>query len=331
MSESATPEIENIVIVGSGPAAWTAAIYAARANLKPLNYEGAISEKNRVAGTLPLGQLNWTTDVENFPGFPSGIQGPDLMLAMREQAAHHGTRVVTDDIIELDTSAKPFVMKTGRGETIQSHAVIIATGASAQYLGLESERKFMNLGVSACAVCDGALPRFNEANIVVVGGGDSAMEEASHLAKFGSKVTIIHRRDSFRASKAMQKRVLENPKIEVLWKHQVEEILGDDENGVTGVRAKHVETGETIDVDAAGMFLAIGHRPNTAFLADQLGTDENGFVEWVNPPRTHTTVEGIFAAGDVADPLYKQAVTAAGSGCKAALDAEHWLTEKGLA
>ncbi|MEM8873350.1 MAG: thioredoxin-disulfide reductase [Planctomycetota bacterium] len=325
-----THDVLKVVVIGSGPAGWTACIYAARANLKPVCFEGAISEENRLAGTLPLGQLNWTTDVENFPGWPEGVLGPDLMLKMRQQAETHGTTIHTKDVTKLDLSQRPFRMEISDGSVIHSHTVILATGASAQYLGLDSERKFMNEGVSACAVCDGALPRFRDKQIVVVGGGDTAMEEASHLAKFGSKIYVVHRRDQLRASAAMQERVLNNPKVEMVWNHVVDEVLGNDNDGVTGVRVKHVETGDTKELEATGMFLAIGHRPNTKFLDDQLATDENGFIELTSLPQMNTSIEGVYAAGDVADPDYKQAVTAAGMGCKAALDAERWLAEQGL-
>ena len=330
MSADSEQAVENVTIIGSGPAAFTAAIYAARANLNPLEYEGAISEENRLAGTLPLGQLNWTTEVENFPGFPDGVQGPDLMLKMREQAVRYGTRIVTADIESVDLSQRPFTLTGSDGKTWKSHTVIVATGASAKYLGLESEQRFMNLGVSACAVCDGALPRFRDQPLVVVGGGDSAAEEASYLTKFASTVHMMVRRDELRASKVMADRVLKNEKIKIHWNTVVDEVLGDAEAGVTGVRLKDTQSGETRELDAVGMFVAIGHRPNTKFLGDQLETDENGFLTVINSPRTSTSVDGVFAAGDVADPVYKQAVTAAGMGCKAALDAEHWLVEHGI-
>ena len=322
--------VRKVVVIGSGPAGWTACIYAARANMHPLCLEGSISEENRIAGTLPLGQLNWTTDVENFPGFPSGVLGPDLMLAMRSQAEHHGTEIRTEDVVEIDLSRRPFRMKSSNGDELHAETVILATGASAKYLGLESEQQYMNRGVSACAVCDGALPRFRDKPIVVVGGGDSAMEEATHLAKFGSKVYIVHRRGEFRASKVMQDRVFENPKCEVVWHHNVVEVLGNEADGVTGVRVEHVDTGETRTLDAVGMFLAIGHRPNTKFLGEQLDRDNGGFIALPNLPHMHTSIEGVYAAGDVADPNYKQAITAAGMGCKAALDAERWLIEQGI-
>ena len=327
-------EIEKITIIGSGPAGFTAAIYAARANLSPIDYVGAFSEENRIAGTLPLGQLNLTTEVENFPGFPTGVQGPDLMLQMQEQAVRYGTRVVTQDITHLDASSRPFKLTTvdfeGNETTFQSHAVIIATGASAKYLGLESEQRFLNLGVSACAVCDGALPRFRNQPLVVVGGGDSAAEEATYLTKFASTVHMMVRRDELRASKVMADRVLENEKIKIHWNTVVDEVLGDQEAGVTGVRLRDSQTDETRELDAVGMFVAIGHRPNTKFLGDQLETDDQGFLQVTNPPQTSTNVEGIFAAGDVADPIYKQAITAAGMGCKAAMDAERWLAAQGI-
>ena len=321
---------EKIVIIGSGPAGWTAAIYAARANLKPLVYEGALTEDNRLRGTLPLGQLNLTTEVENFPGFPKGITGPNLMFAMREQAEHQGTRIVTDDIIDVDFSKRPFVLKNSNGETIEAHTVVIATGASANYLGLESEGKFKNLGVSACAVCDGALPRFRNKPLVVVGGGDSACEEGTYLTKFASVVHLVHRRDKLRASAAMADRTLSNPKIHPIWNSAVQEVIGDEERGVTAVRIRDLNSLKEQVVEATGMFVAIGHTPNTKFLRNQIKTDEKGYIILQDPFRTTTSVEGVFAAGDVADATYRQAITAAGMGCKAALDAERWLAANGI-
>jgi len=328
---------EKVVIIGSGPAGWTAAIYAARANLHPIVYEGALTEENRLRGTLPLGQLNLTTEVENFPGFAKGILGPDLMMQMREQAEHAGAKIVTEDIVDIDLSSRPFKMKDSAGQAIQAQAVIIATGASANYLGLPSEEKYKNFGVSACAVCDGALPRFRNKPLVVVGGGDSACEEGGYLTKFASTVYLVHRRDELRASKAMADRTLANPKIKPIWNSAVDEVLGAEvQTGVgpqpslTSVRIKNLKTGETQTVDATGMFVAIGHTPNTKFLKGQVKVDDKGFLVLTEPHRTLTSVEGVFAAGDVADPIYKQAITAAGMGCKAALDAERWLAAMGV-
>jgi thioredoxin reductase (NADPH) len=321
---------EKIIIIGSGPAAWSCAVYAARANLNPLVYEGAISEENRLKGTLPLGQLNATTDVENYPGFPSGILGPDLMEAMRRQAERFGTRIVTEDIVSLDLSQRPFSMKDSAGSSASAESVIIATGASANYLGLESEEKFKNHGVSACAVCDGALPRFRKQAVVVVGGGDSAAEEAIHLTKFASTVYVVHRREKMRASRIMADRLLAIDNVKPVWNSVVEEVLGDAKVGVTGVRVRNIVTNDSSTIDAHGMFVAIGHTPNTAFLGGQLKLDPKGFIALNEPFRTLTSVEGVFAAGDVADPIYKQAITAAGMGCKAALDAERWLAEKNI-
>ncbi len=327
-------EVEHVTIIGSGPAAFTAAIYAARANLHPIEYEGAMTEENRLAGTLPLGQLNWTTDVENFPGFPDGVQGPELMLKIREQAVRYGTRIVTQDIVEVDLSQRPFKLKTinnlsGDEKTFQSKTVIIATGASAKYLKIPGEQEYLNSGVSACAVCDGALPRFRDKPLVVVGGGDSAAEESTYLTKFANHVHLLVRKGEMRASKTMAQRVMENDKITVHWHTEAREIVGDDKTGVTGVKVENNQTGETQTLDAVGFFVAIGHRPNTKFLSDQLETDEQGFLKLARPQRTYTSVDGVFAAGDVADPTYKQAVTAAAMGCKAALDAERWLVEMG--
>ncbi len=348
-------KIEDVVIIGSGPSGWAAAIYTARAELNPLLFEGAINNENYANGLLPLGQLAQTTEVENYPGFPSGdlsgyfntafderkseelntthhkagVSGPELMELMRQQAKNFGTRVVTDDIASCDLSSRPFTLKSLSGEEIKTKAVIIATGARANYLGLESEDRYKNHGVSACAVCDGALPRFRNQPLVVVGGGDSAMEEASFLTKFASKVYIIHRRDEFRASKIMAERVLANEKIEVKWNSVVDEVLGDEKDGVTGVRIRStVDKDKTEDLACTGYFAAIGHTPNTSFLDGQIETHENGYIKWTVPFRTNTNIEGVFAAGDVADDNYKQAITAAGSGCQAALDAERWLEEQ---
>lgn len=347
---------ERVTIIGSGPAGWTAAIYTARANLEPIVYEGAITEDNRLKGTLPLGQLSQTNEVENFPGFPhgdldaymndsidekkrkymaphqkKGVSGPELMELMRQQATNFGTRIVTDDIVDVDFSTRPFKLKSLGGDEFESHAVIIATGARANYLGLDSEEKFKNLGVSACAVCDGAMPRFRDKPLVVVGGGDSAMEEATFLTKYASKVYIIHRRDSFRASKIMADRALANSKIEVKWNSVVDEILGDETQGVTAVRIRSsVDDSQTEELDATGYFAAIGHTPNTDFLKGQLDVTDKGYVVWPVSHRTNTSVEGVFAAGDVADDHYRQAVTAAGTGCAAALDAERWLADQGI-
>ncbi len=321
---------EKLIIIGSGPAAWTCALYAARANLKPLVYEGAISEENRLRGTLPLGQLNLTTEVENFPGFPKGISGPELMVQMREQAVRFETRIVTEDILSVDLSRRPFVLKDSAGAQAEAYAVVIATGASANYLGLESEGRFKNRGVSACAVCDGALPRFRKQPLVVVGGGDSAAEEATYLTKFASAVHLVHRRDKLRASATMARRLLENPKVTPVWFSTVTEVLGDDEKGMTGVRVEDVRSGQQRIIDSPGLFVAIGHTPNTKFLNGQVACDEHGYIVLPQPFRTYTSVDGVFAAGDVADHTYRQAITAAGMGCKAALDAERWLAEKGF-
>lgn len=323
------PNAEKIVIIGSGPAAWSCAIYAARASLDPLVYEGALTEENRLRGTLPLGQLNWTTEVENYPGFPHGVQGPELMLAMRDQAVRYHTRIETHDIVECDFSKRPFVLKDSEGRTIRAKTVVVATGASANYLGLESESKFKNLGVSACAVCDGALPRFRGRPLVVVGGGDSACEEATYLSKFASTVYLVHRRDSLRASKVMAERTLANPRIKPVWNSAIDEVMGNDDDGVTKIRVRDVLTGAAQELDASGMFVAIGHTPNVWFLKNQLTLDEKGFIKLSDPFRTTTNIDGVFAAGDVADPVYKQAITAAGMGCKAALDAERWLAHHG--
>ena len=347
---------EHVVIIGSGPAGWAAAIYTARATLHPLVIEGAVTEENRQKGTLPLGQLALTTEVENYPGFPvadlggylekaipherrqymadhsgHGVSGPELMELMRQQAVNFGTRIVTDDVVSVDFSKHPFHLKTLEGKEIEALAVIVATGARANYLGLPSEDKFKNAGVSACAVCDGALPRFRSKPLVVVGGGDSAMEEAGYLTKFASKVYIVHRRDKFRASKIMADRALHNPKIEPKWNSAIDEVLGNEQEGVTGVRIKDLAgSNRTEELAATGYFCAIGHTPNTDFLGGQLKLNEKGYIAWTTPQRTYTTVEGVFAAGDVADDYYRQAITAAGSGCMAALDAERWLTAKGF-
>jgi thioredoxin reductase (NADPH) len=346
---------EHLVIVGSGPAGWTAAIYAGRANLKPLVFEGAITEDNRLNGTLPLGQLALTTEVENYPGFPAGdlsqylrsslpeehhyladmhhkqgCSGPELMHLMRQQATNFGARVETDDIATVDFSQRPFKLRSLSGQSVHAHAVIIATGARANYLGLDSEEQYKNRGVSACAVCDGALPRFRNKPLVVVGGGDSAVEEADFLSKFGSTVHMIHRRDELRASKIMADRALKNPKIKLEWNSVVTDVLGNDKDGVTGVQLQSTIDDSTRKIDATGMFVAIGHTPNTQFLEGQIELSPKKYIKLTVPFRTNTSVEGVFAAGDVADDYYRQAVTSAGAGCMAALDAERWLAAKGL-
>ena len=314
---------EQLVIIGSGPAGWTCAIYAARANLNPVVYEGSFAEPAH----MPMGQLNKTHEVENFPGFPKGILGPDLMMDMKTQAERAGTRVVSEVIVSADLSRRPFKLTDSAGNTFEAEAVVIASGATANYLGLESEEKFKNHGVSACAVCDGALPRFRGKPIVVVGGGDSACEEANYLSKFASQVHMVYRKGKaeMRASPVMVDRTMNNPKVRPVFHSVVEEVLGTVESGLTGVRVKHVKTGETQTIDAAGLFVAIGHTPNTKFLGGQLELDPQGFIKLVDPARSLTSVPGVFAAGDVADPLYKQAITAAAMGCKAALDAERFL------
>ncbi|MHC4401063.1 MAG: FAD-dependent oxidoreductase [Planctomycetota bacterium] len=346
---------EQVIIIGSGPAAWTAAIYAARAELKPLVFEGAITEENRLAGTLPLGQLALTTEVENYPGFPAGdleafldnaivkdkrammpphakegVSGPELMELVRQQATNFGTRVITDDVVDVDFQSHPFTLTASDGSSHEAMAVIVATGARANYLGLPSEEKYKNFGVSACAVCDGALPRFRDRPLAVVGGGDAAVEEADYLTKYASTVYLVHRRDELRASKIMATRAMENPKIEILWNRVVGEVLGDDTDGVTAVRLGSTVGEDDLVQEISGFFLAIGHTPNTKFLEGKLELTEKKYVRWTTPFRTHTSVEGVFAAGDVADDYYRQAVTAAGSGCMAALDAERWLAARGL-
>jgi thioredoxin reductase (NADPH) len=356
--------VENVIIIGSGPAAWTAAIYAARAALSPLVFEGnPFHDPNRINGTLPLGQLALTTEVENFPTWPyadnsafaafsrsalsperyadlahyyegkrahhgkRAATGPEMMNWARQQAENFGTRVISDDIIEVDFANRPFTLKSRDGLTAQAKAIIVATGARANYLGLPSEDRFKNHGVSACATCDGALPRFRGSELVVVGGGDSAVEEATVLSKFASRVHLVVRRDALRASKIMAERAKANPKINIKWNRVVEEVLGDDDNGVTGVRLASTVNKDTETLKVGGMFLGIGHTPNTDFLKGQLTLEPNGYVKWTVPFRTNTSVPGVFAAGDVADSYYRQAVTAAGSGCQAALDAERWLAE----
>jgi thioredoxin reductase (NADPH) len=314
-------DIEKVIIVGSGPAAHTAAVYAARADLDPLLFEGFMA-----GGVAAGGQLTTTTEVENFPGFPEGIMGPELMDDMRKQSVRLGTRIKTETVDSIDMSSRPFVVKVGSKE-YAAQTVIIATGATAQRLGLPGEDQYWQRGMSACAVCDGALPIFRDKPLVVIGGGDSACEEASYLAKFGSKVTMLVRRDELRASKAMQKRVFDNEKITIMWNTNATEVLGDGKL-LSQVKVRNNKSGEEQVLDAGGLFYAIGHKPNTEFLAGQLETDETGYVV-TQGKSTATNVPGVFAAGDVQDKIYRQAVTAAGSGCMAALEAEKFLAEHG--
>lgn len=311
----------KVVIIGSGPAGYTAAIYAARANLEPLLYEGFFSGP---AG----GQLMTTTDVENYPGFPEGIQGPELMVSFRKQAERFGTEILTEDVNEVDLSSHPFKVIGNKTEVL-ADALIIATGATAKRLDVEGTREgeFWQKGVTACAVCDGAAPIFRNKDLYVIGGGDSACEEAIFLTKFGRKVYIVHRRDEMRASKIMAERAIKHPKIEILWSHVLKKVEGD--SVVRSVTLENVKTKKTEKKEAGGVFFAIGFNPNTAFLKGQLKLEDNQYLK-VTPGGTATNIEGVFAAGDVQDHIYRQAVSAAGSGCMAALDAERWLSAKGL-
>jgi len=313
------PRLHKVLIIGSGPAGLTAAIYAARANLKPLCVEGF-----NAGGLIPGGQLMFTSDVENYPGFPSSVSGQDLMLRFRQQAEHQGAEIVTADVQKVDFSQRPFKVWVGEDENVLhlAETVIIATGARANYIGLESEHLLKNKGVSACAVCDGAL--YRKEDVAVVGGGDTAMEEASYLAGLCKSVTLLHRRDEFRASKAMEKRVMENPKITVLRSHVVTEVLDVSQDRVTGLKVKDLKSGDTRTLDVGALFVAIGHTPMTDLFKGQLDMHPNGYLK-VEPGSTRTNIPGVFASGDVADFTYRQAVTAAGTGCMAALDAERFL------
>ncbi len=348
---------EKVVIIGSGPAGWSAAIYAARANLSPLLFEGSISPD-----MIPLGQLAFTTEVENYAGFPAGnirafvesavdsdrhynlppapdhvrngqphyaVQGVELMELMKQQAINFGTRVIADEIVEVDFARRPMRVKASEGGWHEAHSIIVATGARANYLGLPSEQQYKNKGVSACAVCDGALPLFRNQPLAVIGGGDSAIEEATYLTKFASKVYLVHRRDKLRASKIMQQRALSNHKIEIVWNHGVSEALGDG-NRLSGIKLLNTVDGSQKVLDVRGMFLAIGHTPNTDFLKGSLDMNDKGYLRLTQIFRTFTSAAGVFAAGDVADDYYRQAITSAGTGCMAALDAERYLAAQGI-
>ncbi len=315
-------DTENVVIIGSGPAAFTAALYTSRANLKPLLIEG---EPGRTEGQ-PGGQLMITTEVENYPGFPEGVKGPELMELMRKQTERFGTRIETAWIDRVDASTRPFRVVSG-DRSWQARAVILATGAGAKFLGIPSEKDLLNRGVSACATCDGALPIFRNKPIAVVGGGDTAVEEATFLTRFASMVTIVHRRDQLRASKIMQDKARQNPKIDFRWNSTVSEVLDVKAGKVTGLRLQDVNTKKESVLEVGGVFIAIGHFPNTAFLQGVVDLDEKGYIKVTRG--TYTSVEGIFAAGDNVDHVYRQAVTAAGMGCMAAIDAERWLEAQG--
>ena len=312
-------ETHEVVILGSGPAGLTAAIYTARANLKPVVIEGEPSS----TGDQPGGQLMITTDVENYPGFPTGVLGPDLMRDFRSQAERFGAQMITEKATKVDFSDRPFKIWVGDTDTepdYLSEAVIVSTGAQSIMLGLEAEERMVGRGLSTCATCDGFF--FRDQEIAVVGGGDSAMEEATFLTKFASKVTIIHRRDQLRASRIMQERAFANEKIEFLWNHAVTDLLGEEK--LQGAQVQNTQTGEESDLDVTGLFIAIGHTPNTGLFVGQLDMKENGYLT-TDPDSTRTNVEGVFACGDVQDDYYRQAVTAAGSGCMAAIEAERWL------
>jgi len=313
-------DVKNVAIVGSGPAGHTAAIYSARANLSPFMFEGYMM------GGSAGGQLTTTTEVENYPGFPEGIGGPELMQLFRKQSERFGTEMVQEDVISADFSQRPFVLKSENRE-VRAHSVIISTGATAKRMGVPNEEKMWNNGMSACAVCDGALPMFRNQPLMVIGGGDTAVEEATYLAKFGSVVYLVHRRDELRASKIMQERALKNPKLEIIWDTVLEDAIGADY--LTGARLKNVKTQEEREIEVAGLFYAIGHTPNTSIFNGQLDLDDAGYIK-VREGTQETNIEGVFAAGDVHDHKYRQAITAAGTGCAASLEAERWLAEKGL-
>ena len=324
MSDQEIRERETVVIIGSGPAAWTAAIYAARAQMKPFVFEGAGSRT-----MIPGGQLMFTTEVENYPGFRAGVMGPDLMVEMREQALSFGTRSVWEDIVDIDPSQYPFRLRSNTDTEVLADSVILATGANAKWLGLENEERLAQSGggVSACAVCDGALPHFRGNTLAVIGGGDSAMEDALYLTKFAEQVIIIHRRDEFRASRIMSDRALAHDKIRVEWNKLVTEVIGNET--ITALRLEDTVSNEVSELEVGGMFVAIGHTPNTEFLNGVVELKENGYVQTPTAWRTETSVPGIFAAGDVMDDYFRQAVTAAGTGCMAALEAERWLAHGG--
>ncbi len=328
MNEQNTP-IEKIVIIGSGPAGWTAAIYAARANLSPVVYEGI--PKQNPSLVLPGGQLMLTTEVDNFPGYPEGVEGPQLMNDIKKQALRFETRIKSLDVDTCDFTQRPFTLNVSDGSVVKAHCVIIATGATANWIGLDNEMRLARSGggVSACAVCDGALPVFRDQPLAIVGGGDSAMEEASYLTKFASKVYVIHRRDEFRASKIMAQRVLDNPKCVPVWNSVVTDVLGEDK--ISGLQLKDTKTGEESTLDVKGLFVAIGHTPATKFLdPEQILLDDKGYIQMPVPHQSMTSIEGVFVAGDCADSLYRQAITAAGMGCKSAIDAERWLADQGI-
>ena len=309
-SEVASQSVENLIILGTGPAGLTSAIYSARANLKPLCIEGE----------QPGGQLTITSDVENYPGFAEPVMGPELMNAFRKQAERFGTRFLQGQVVSADLTARPFTLTLSSGQRVQTRSLIISTGASAKWIGLPAEKRLMGKGVSACATCDGFF--FKNLDIAVVGGGDTAMEEATFLTRFAKSVTVIHRRGELRASKVMQEKAFKNPKIRFIWNSAVEEILG--ETAVTGVRLKNLVSGEVQEIAVEGLFIAIGHEPNTGLFKNQLRCDAAGYIV-TDPGSTKTNIPGVFAAGDVADHVYRQAVTAAGTGCMAAIDAERFL------
>ncbi|NNB91738.1 thioredoxin-disulfide reductase [Corallococcus exiguus] len=316
-------KIQKVTIIGSGPAGYTAAIYAARANLEPVVFAGGptLEHPQRVPG----GQLMVTTDVENYPGFPEAITGPELMERFQKQAERFGTVIHMENVTKVDFSKRPFLLESESGIQVRSETVIVSTGATAKWLGVKGEDTYKNRGVSACATCDGAF--FKKQDVLVVGGGDTAMEEATYLAKIVNHVTLVHRRDSLRASKVMQERALNNPKISFLWNSAVEEVVGDGK-GMTGAVVRNLKTGDSQLVNAHGLFVAIGHTPNTELFQGILETHQGGYLKTI-PGTTRTNIEGVFACGDVQDSYYRQAITAAGTGCMAAIDAERWLIEHG--